>query len=95
MNRLRGLRFKLPSEENVNLFDRHQRSLEIDNACIIQINDNVFWIISKDSTYTIERLADSCEEIYCFNKCEKFPCVKLCKHLFSCSCQDYFEYLCV
>ena len=50
MNRLRRLHFNLPSEENVNLFDRHQKSLEIDDACIIQINDNIFRVISKDST---------------------------------------------
>ena len=74
-----------------SLVDRHQRGLEIDNGCIVQISAGLFRITSKDSTCTIQRLADSCKENSCFNKCEKFPCVKLCIHLFSCSCQDYLD----
>lgn len=39
MTRLRRLSYNLPSDENINNFDRHQRSLEIDDSCIFQIND--------------------------------------------------------
>ena len=44
---------------------------------------------STYSTYDIKKLVGTCSEIYCFNKCKILPCHNLCKHLFSCSCQDY------
>ncbi|XP_062604686.1 uncharacterized protein LOC134266472 [Saccostrea cucullata] len=89
MTRLRRMRFNLPSGENIDNEDRHQRSLDIKDSCILQISDNFFTVTSSDSTYDIKKLVGTCNELYCFNKCKKFPCVNLCKHLFSCSCTDY------
>lgn len=48
-----------------------------------------FTVTSSDSTYDIKKLVDICSEKYCFNKYKTFPCIDLCKHLFSCSCLDY------
>ena len=79
MTRLRRISFNLPSEENISNADRHQRSLYIDDSCILQIDEN----------FDIKKLVGTCSEIYCFNKCKILPCHNICKQLFSCSCQDY------
>lgn len=43
MTRLHRLKFNSPSGENINNADHHQRSLDIDDYCILQINDIYFY----------------------------------------------------
>ena len=39
-------------------------------------------------SYTIEKLSDTCKDDNCLNQCSDVLCMGLCKHLYSCDCDD-------
>ena len=88
---LAAQKFSLPSEENIKTSDRHQGSYDISNSSVFQVNENTFSIVSKDKLYTVNVDKQKCNETHCYTKCQKVPCIDLCRHLLSCNCFDYGE----
>ena len=75
-----------------NSANRHENSLQVDDASFCQVNEKTFTLQSSSNPsghYVIKRTTDVCKESYCNVKCNEFPCINLCYHLYSCTCVDY------
>ena len=48
------------------------------------MNGNIFFsIVTKDNLYTASVDKQKCNETHCYRKCQKVPCLDLCRHLLS------------
>ena len=34
-------------------------------------------------------IVDKCSHVHCYTKCKTLPCINLCSHMYSCTCDDY------
>ena len=78
-----------PTDEDVRLQDRHNRGLEIDDARVKQISNTAFSLESSTQNYAIEMIVDKCSHVHCYTKCKTLPCINLCSHMYTCTCDDY------
>ena len=78
-----------PTDEDVRLQDRHNRGLEIDDARVKQISNTAFSLESSTQSYAIEMIVDKCSHVHCYTKCKTLPCINLCSHMYTCTCDDY------
>lgn len=81
------------SSQPQHIFERHQRSLSIEDETIEEIGlDNTWEVKSatgKSAVYVVVKHKESCTSEFCFCRCTKPACHGLCAHLFSCSCPDH------
>ncbi|XP_072020441.1 uncharacterized protein [Amphiura filiformis] len=79
------------------LANRHTRSLEIKDIAVLQVNEETFTVQSSSNSatqYTVKKLTSVCKKSHCYVKCNEFPCINLCYHMFSCTCIDYAKHIC-
>ena len=92
---LQRVSYNNPTDGDVQVKDRHDRGLDIDNSKIKQINSHTFSLDSGSDCYIIEAMLDDCSQEHCYSKCKNLPCVNLCYHMYKCTCIDYSNgYIC-
>ncbi|KAG5894472.1 hypothetical protein JTB14_032500 [Gonioctena quinquepunctata] len=70
------------------LFDiRHLRGMEVECKNIIIVEENKGDVTSQTIQYSVKKISDSCPMKNCKSFCIK---CKVCIHMFSCDCPDYF-----
>ena len=69
---------------------RHEKGTLISDDCVLKCSSSQYTMKSqsKDLTYKVDILQDTCKEIFCSHLCINPACVGLCAHLYKCSCND-------
>ncbi|KAK3919267.1 Wilms tumor protein-like protein [Frankliniella fusca] len=78
-------------ESPEQLRSRHVNGLAMDDSCIRQETDSVWFVKSatcSKTEYMVFKIQDSCQTDHCFDKCKELACPSLCGHLYSCTCPD-------
>lgn len=91
LNRQRMMLYFKPSDICINKSDRHTSSLHLPDSHVTHINEHLFSVLPSDcrgSLYSVTRMLEKCNLESCFVKCNIFPCINLCQHLYTCSCPD-------
>ena len=83
--------YTLPSNSSIRTSDRHANSLNIPDSSVDKKMNNCHQVLSTTgSNYHIVNLVrEQCEEQHCYVTCRLPPCVNLCIHMYTCSCQDF------
>ena len=83
--------YNLPAAYDIDTWDRHSNSLNIADSSISQVNELTFTVLSSNTKtcYTVAVQTSVCKEEHCYIKCRQPPCLKLCFHMYSYSCEDF------